>query len=107
MSAKGVRGLSEPGTSAGGSWRGALILDSLKHTIDNIVVDDRIPEGIPKPLAHTEPGMLMTKSKTGTQQVAPDWAVHIFVKLTVEITLHALLFQPTYRAARFPTSLHQ
>jgi hypothetical protein len=45
----------------------------------------------------------MAEAQTCTELVAPGRAVHIFVKLAIQIALYAALFQPADRTARFTT----
>jgi hypothetical protein len=65
------------------------------------MIDDGKPQGIAETFIHRQPGVLAAEAMAKAQMVTPARAVHIFIELVVQITLHALLFQPTDRAAWF------
>ena len=54
-----------------------------------------------------QPGMLATKAQAVTQVASPFGAVDVLIKLAVQITLYAVLFQPANRTARFAASFQQ
>ena len=69
------------------------------------MIDDRKSQRIPQTFVYTQPGMLVAKPLAGTQALAPGRAIHIFIKLAIQITLYALLLQTANRTARFATRL--
>src|SRR5687767_12844994 len=81
--------------------RTPLVAHRFEKTVQDIMVNDGKPQGIAEAFVHRQPGMLVTESMAGTQMIAPGRAVHILIKLVIQITLHALVFQPTNRTARF------
>jgi hypothetical protein len=80
--------------------RPGVILQRSEKIVDDIMVEDRKPKRVAEALVYSQPGMLMTEPLAGTQLVAPARTVHIFIKLVIQITLHALLFHPADGAAR-------
>jgi hypothetical protein len=70
-----------------------------EEAIHNVVINDRESQSITQTLVHPKPGMFVAECMTGSQLVTPGGTVHILIELVIQMTLHALLFQPAHGAA--------
>src|SRR5215216_1129830 len=81
-------------------YRGMAILQLGEDRVYDVVINDRIAEGIAKPLAHSQPGMFMAETQAGSQTITPLRRVDVLIEVVIQITLHTFRFQPANGTTR-------